>query len=38
MANAFPEAGVWMYSFMAIVGIILIPIFPFSNYILAPVA
>lgn len=29
MANAFPVAGVWMYTFMAIVGSILIPIFPF---------
>ncbi|MFC1499325.1 hypothetical protein ACFLS1_12760 [Verrucomicrobiota bacterium] len=29
LANAFPVAGVWMYTFMAIVAIILIPIFPF---------
>ena len=29
LANAFPVAGVWMYAFMAIVAIVLIPIFPF---------
>jgi flagellar biosynthesis/type III secretory pathway M-ring protein FliF/YscJ len=29
LANAFPVAGVWVYAFMAIVALILIPIFPF---------
>ena len=29
LANAFPVAGVWLYAFMAIVAIILIPVFPF---------
>ncbi len=29
IANAFPIAGVWLYAFMLIVAIILIPIFPF---------
>ena len=29
IANAFPIAGVWVLTFMAIVAVILIPIFPF---------
>ena len=29
IANAFPVAGVWVFTFMAIFAIMLIPIFPF---------
>ena len=29
LANAFPVAGVWLYTFMAVFAIVLIPIFPF---------
>ena len=29
LANAFPVAGAWVYAFMAVFAIVLLPIFPF---------
>jgi hypothetical protein len=29
LANAFPVVGVWLYGFMAVLALVLLPVFPF---------